>query len=184
MTDIVTVAVIGVIGTLLGTLLGTFGNKLIEKSKASNEKKIYISKTQYDIELNVYREISKKTFSLIVSLTTIYSEDHYREQNEKKTRAEEAESYRKLVDRIVDVQDVLYENAPFIPEHIFNQYNDLYQLAKEQFWIYQKEVTEYLSSDNRPPIKSETRERISKIELLYDTVNKDLRKYLMLLTVI
>ena len=152
MTDIVTVAVIGVIGTLLGTLLGTYGSKLIEKSKTSNENKSYISKTQYDIELNVYREISKKTFALIVALTTIYSEDHYRAQNENNTKEEEAKTYRKLVDNIADVQDVLYENTPFIPEHIFNQYNDLYQLAKEQFWIYQKDVTEYLSSNIKPPI--------------------------------
>ena len=77
MTNEVLIALIGVIGTLMGSSVGIIGNRLAERTRAKNENRLYISRTQYDLQLDVYRNLTKKFFSLIVDLTTIYSDDHY-----------------------------------------------------------------------------------------------------------
>lgn len=178
MTETVLIAIIGVAGTLLGSCLGLLGNSILEKSKVKNDRKLYMSKAQYDLELTIYRNISKQLFGLIVELTTIYSDDHYKQQNEEKDRESESKTYIKLVGNIADVQDTLYENAPFIPEHIYEKYDEIYQLAKEQFWDYQRDVKEFVESGIKPTITKESRDRVDKIESLYKSVNDELRKYL------
>lgn len=178
MTDTVLIAIIGVAGTLLGSCVGLFGNRMIERIKAKNDSKLYMSKSQYDLELNVYREISKKLYGLIVHLTTIYSDNHYKQQNEEKDKTSEVKTYVELVNSIADVQDILYENAPFIPEHIFSKYDEVFQQAKEQFWIYQKDVKMFAESGTKPSITAESRERVDRIETMYNCVNNELRKYL------
>ena len=76
MTDVVLVAIIGVAGTLIGSLTGLISAKIADSSRAKNDNKLYISKTQYDLEFGIYRELSKKAFSLIVDLSIIYTTLH------------------------------------------------------------------------------------------------------------
>ena len=49
MTDTVLVALIGV----GGTLLGMFGNSIVERAKAKSERRLYITKVRFDHEFEI-----------------------------------------------------------------------------------------------------------------------------------
>ena len=56
MTDVVLVAIIGVVGTFVGSLTGIISAKIADSSRAKNDNRLYISKTQYDLEYGIYRD--------------------------------------------------------------------------------------------------------------------------------
>ncbi len=56
MTDTVLVALIGV----GGTLLGMFGNSIVERAKAKSERRLYITKVRFDHEFEIYQTIFYK----------------------------------------------------------------------------------------------------------------------------
>lgn len=184
MTEPVIVAIIGVLGTLLGTVLGMLSTKLSDNRHAKNDNKLYISKAQYDLEFDVYRQLSKKTFALIVDLTTIYTNHHFREDTENTSPAENLRKFTGITNDICDVQDVLHENAPFIPENIYNEFNELYELAKEQFWIYLEDSKVCIRTGQPLPITEESVRRVEKIEVIYKSLIQDLRKYLFSLCIV
>lgn len=184
MTDVVLVAIIGVAGTLIGSLSGLISAKIADSSRVKNDNRLYISKTQYDLEFGIYRELSKKAFSLIVDLSIIYTNSHFRTNDEKKNPAEEIRHFKNVTNDICDVQDILHENAPFIPESIYDKYDELYSLAKEQFWVYLDDMKKCLENNLPLPITDESKERVERIDALYSSINKELRKYLFSLAIV
>ena len=184
MTETVMIAILGIIGTLLGTVVGFVCNVTLEKTKTKGDNKLYKSKKQYDLEFDIYRELSKKWFSLIVALTTKYSDDHYKQYNQSKGQSAEFKDYEEIVNHIADVQDCLFEHAPFIPNHIYVKYKELFDLAKEQFWVYMEETKTYLKSNVKQPISNESKERVDRIEELYHSINDDLREYLSSISIV
>lgn len=96
MDSTVLVALIGICGTLAGAIVGFLGNLIIEKKKAQNDGKLYISNAQYDMETSIYRDLSKKIFHLVVAISTLYSDNHYKESNERKSKREDVKDYIEL----------------------------------------------------------------------------------------
>ena len=64
MTDTVLVALIGV----GGTLLGMFGNSIVERSKAKSERRIYITKVRFDHEFEIYQTLSEKHLTMVYDI--------------------------------------------------------------------------------------------------------------------
>ena len=184
MTDVVLVAIIGVVGTFVGSLTGIISAKIADSSRAKNDNRLYISKTQYDLEYGIYRELSKKAFALIVDLSIIYTNNHFRTNDTEKNPEEEIRRFKNVTNDICDVQDILHENAPFIPESIFDKYDELYSLAKEQFWIYLEDLKKCLQTGQQLVITDDSKNRVEKIDELYKNLNKELRKYLFSLSIV
>lgn len=164
-------------------------DKELEQYKANLEQRTYVTKTQFDIELGVYRELSKGIFEFIVVLNTTVNEKDYPKREDtcsaKKIEAE-LDTYNKMAKRAAHIQELLYENVAFMPKHLFDEYYTLIELASEQFWIYNSRFHEYVAG------KIEQGERVTEadknnfevIKQKFDAINENLRDYLQKLFIV
>lgn len=108
-------------------------SKEIEKYRADIENKVYISKTKFDTEFEIYRRLSK-VFSVMVKETT--------QLFPRVTRGDDADikkckqQYDSVIDTIVAAQDELYASAPFISENIYNAFLELEDMCKKQLFDF------------------------------------------------
>lgn len=134
MSDTIIVAIIGVAGTIIGTVIGLFSNVLIEKKRAKNDGRIHVSKTQFDLQIEIYKQLSSAFFRVLVKLNTLEAIKEGRHLHKDKLLT--PNDYKILVDVTAKAQDILYENAPFIPEDIYEKYDNVNNLINNHFWKY------------------------------------------------
>ena len=70
MSETVIIAIIGVAGTLIGSIIGLFGNSILERRRVKNDGRIHITKAQFDMQMGIYRELSKAFFHVLVIMNT------------------------------------------------------------------------------------------------------------------
>ena len=159
----------------------------MEKYKLELENKRYMTKEQFDVQMQIYRDLSKNYFQILVKLCSISEEDFYKDTGSDfdKKRFEEY-TYRNIVTTISIAQNVLYENAPFIPKHIFQKYDELYELINNQFWSYNSRYYEYVNGKIKQEERlTENDKNIYKeVERKLFEVNEDVRNHLESLTLV
>ena len=102
-------------------------DKELEAYKAGLTQRSYVTKVQFDIEFEVYRKLSKGMFEFISTLYTTIEEKHYPKkegENHREKVAEEIRTYTEMVDKAATLQELLYENAAFIPQNIYEKYKE------------------------------------------------------------
>ena len=158
-----------------------------EKYKSIMEHRRYISKTQFDNEYQIYKQLSKAFFSVAVKLSSFA----YKRIGNRIISIEEDDIISmEEVSRIISVnstaQNLLFENAPFIPEEIYNEYLALNELANTLFWGIIARIKEY-EAECVEINKIITEDEIGMSEDFQNRlndVNKKVRKYLETLTII
>lgn len=162
-------------------------NEQLEKYKLELDNKRYMTKEQFDVQMQIYRDLSKSYFQILVKLCSISEEDFYKDTGSDfdKKRFEEY-TYRNIVTTISIAQNVLYENAPFIPKHIFQKYDELYGLINNQFWSYNSKYYEYVNGKIKQEERlTESDKNIYKeVERKLFEVSEDVRIYLESLTLV
>ncbi len=112
-------------------------SKDLERHKKNLEKKVYVSKIKFDIEMEIHRELSKTFFDLIKDFERLIPtslEPRITEHNEQEIRKEQGEASRVTLQKS---SDTLYSNAPFIPKECFDKYEEIYTLCNEQLTVFQ-----------------------------------------------
>lgn len=153
-------------------------NKELEKYKAGIENKTYMCKTKFDAEFSMYRELSE-TFALLVKecsqLFPTFTKD----------ARDDYEKYKAIHDKCVDViviaQDKLNACAPFIADSIFQGYNELEEMCKNQLSDFQDFRLRPDAESYRADCKeaySETYKRTRSIQEKYRNISTDLRTYI------
>lgn len=159
-------------------------NKELEKYKAGIENKTHMSKTKFDAEFSMYRELSQ-TFAILVKecaqLFPTFTKD-VRDDYEKYKPIHD-----RCVDAIVSAQDKLNACVPFISENIFQGYDELEKLCKTQLSDFQDfrlrpDAKEY--RENCSDAFRETYRRTKEIQQKYREVSADLRTYINSIDVI
>ena len=159
----------------------------ISRELSKNLKSRYISKTQFDNEYQIYKQLSKAFFSVAVKLSSFA----YKRIGNRIISIEEDDIISmEEVSRIISVnstaQNLLFENAPFIPEEIYNEYLALNELANTLFWGIIARIKEY-EAECVEINKIITEDEIGMSEDFQNRlndVNKKVRKYLETLTII
>lgn len=98
-------------------------DKELETYKATLARNTYVTKNQFDLELEIYRKITTGVFEFIVALnTTIEKEDYPRNEGTSPDKKIEKEFYiyRKMTIKASNLQELLYANAAFIPKQLYN----------------------------------------------------------------
>lgn len=160
--------------------------KELEKYKAGIDNKTYISKTKFDTEFSLYRDLSSafsdmvKTISILIpaGFTNVPADRDERLRLDKN-------HYESAVPAVVKAQDTLNSNIPFISEEIYNGYLELLCLARQQLGEYENR---FLISDLRP---QEEKERFSheayqctrEINEKWKKLNNIIREYISTLDV-
>lgn len=159
-------------------------NKELEKYKAGIENKTYMSRTKFDAEFSMYRELSqvfaqlvKQTYQLFPTFTKDSRTDY--------------ETYKECHDKCVDVivlaQDKLNSCAPFISKAIYDDYNNIEELCKTQLSDFQDFRLRPDAENYRKDCKDEFHKaykRTREIQEAYETVSNNLRTYINSIDVI
>lgn len=182
MTETIIVALIGV----GATLLGMFGNSIIENGKAKSERHLYIAKVQFDQEFKIYQSLSEK------HLTMVYDVGASVVIARSKSLPDGIQNYkdytRIVAQHINDAEMDNKRNAPFISKPIYESYKELGKLAYEaismfDLWSKFEEMScnkikynekEYTETE----ALKELEERQKKVSNLSDSILDEVRNYL------
>ena len=108
-------------------------NEELERYKANIDNKIYISKTKFDAEFDIYRRLSKVFFDLVKNISILIPAGVvYLPADQEKQRQLDNENYLAAKKSYIIAQVELISNAPFIPERFYNEYKNIQKLCKEQ----------------------------------------------------
>lgn len=183
-------AVSGFVGNRIAKRLDTtYEQRLnieLEKYKATLDQYRHITKTQFDKEFEIYHQLSKLFFSMIVKLSS-FTEDTYELKDEQReNQIKKIEEFMHLMEVVCDAQNALYENAAFIPKDIFERYDSIYNKTNDLFWLYYKRLREYdFIIDNFDTIiTDEDKATTKEIEKEFSSVNEKLREYLSRLSIV
>lgn len=162
-------------------------NKELEKYRVGLDNKIYISKTKFDTEFSIYRELSRSFFVMVKDITRMIPSG-YAEYPADKDEREKYENmlYDNALKSTVIAQDFLYSNIPFIPEEFEKAYMEVLGLCREQLHIFElRWNVGYLVTDaEKRKFSHEDFQRSRDIKEKYDGLNKAVRAYLFKLDVI
>lgn len=158
-------------------------DKELEAYKAGLTQRSYVTKVQFDIEFEVYRKLSKGMFEFISTLYTTIEEKHYPKkegENHQEKVAEEIRTYTEMVDKAATLQELLYENAAFIPQNIYEKYKKIIELTTTQFWNYQQRFKDYLDGkiSLAERVTDSDKQSFETIEKNVEALNNELREHL------
>lgn len=112
-------------------LVNSLFEKRLEVLKSQLEKKVYISKIKFDLEIEVYRLLSEKTQRMVFDNNNIFSDyDITLDANLRNKR--KAEFFQKAQDSYNDAQSAIYQNAAFIPKELFELFLEISTLCRFQ----------------------------------------------------
>lgn len=159
-------------------------NKELELYKAGVENKIYISKTKFDTEFQLYRQLSKsftnmnkEVAQLFPTITKDVCEDYdkYKKQHDK------------AVDAIILAQDELSASAAFISADFYEKFSEIEVLCKRQLNDFQdfrmRPDAEKYRNECRE-LFQETYTRTHEINEKFKSLLETMREYISMLDVI
>ena len=162
-------------------------SKELENYKSSLENKTYISRAKFDTEFAIYRELSSDFSDAVLAINIMVPTGLTMVPADREARLElDKKHYEAAVKAIVKAQDSLKSNIPFIPENIYDGYNELLKLFGLQLAAYEDR---FVVTDLRPQSENETfsrddYKRTREISEKWITINNKIRKYLNSLEII
>lgn len=162
-------------------------SKELENYKSSLENKTYISRAKFDTEFAIYRELSSDFSDAVLAINIMVPTGLAMVPADREARLElDKKHYEAAVKAIVKAQDSLKSNIPFIPENIYDGYNELLKLFGLQLAAYEDR---FVVTDLRPQSEKETfsrddYKRTREISEKWITINNKIRKYLNSLEII
>lgn len=151
----------------------------LEKCKSELSKKEYVSKTRFDAEFEIYRELSRAFFDLVKDINgLIPSGLHYKPAKKEDEERLTNEILQKSVEASNQAQDALNKNAPFIPAEFFNEFDNILRLCFMQIdVIHEKYNVGNLDSQKGIPQPDDYR-RTDEINKKLKETNQRIREYL------
>ncbi|BDF70156.1 hypothetical protein CE91St41_26170 [Oscillospiraceae bacterium] len=159
-------------------------SKELESFKNKLEGKSYISKTRFDTEFQLYRELTKATVNMVKEVILLFphfTRDCRNDYNTYKAK------YDLALEKAVIAQDTLAASSAFISSDIYNAFNDIEKKCKIQ-------LGDYVDFRLRPDHEDYCREckeeykatwrRSTEIEGDLNVVLQRLREYLATLDII
>lgn len=163
-------------------------SKELEKYKSMLDNKIYISKAKFDIELEIYRNLSSSFYNMVRATTKMIpgSNDVFL-VDEELVPKQPAELYEIAKQTIIDAQNVLRSNIPFIPDNIYKKYNSLLKECMMVLEDYAIPILDSLIEDKdtaKQQLPDGISTRCNKIRTMFDEINQTTRLYLSKLDVL
>ncbi len=174
------------ISSMIAKKIDAKNAKELEQVKVHLLNKNYISKTRFDIEIQLYRELSGLFFELVKNVQSIIPNGiaHYPSDAEERQALEER-YHSDVVHSLNSARECLYKNAPFMPEDFHNRYMDIVVKCHAQVALHELELAARKSPSNKEHIiKAEHFVKTREIIESYKVLNNDLRAYLSKLDVV
>lgn len=155
-------------------------SKELEYLKAKNDKLNYITKTQFDAEFKMYKELSKSTYKVKILFV-----DYLKRILDKSFDANFVESYKNVSIEIMNFQEILASYAPFINKNLNEHFENFRMYVDKKIKFIQIESEKYIKNEitEKEFIKSVCSVKFEKIEQLHENIVNNLRTYLQSLKV-
>lgn len=155
-------------------------SKELEKYKSKLENKTYITKTRFDTEFKIYRELSKSFLTMNTCIKSMIEvEVVYKSFDEITRGIKQSEEVNNVENAIEDAQNCLYQNTPFIPEVFVTKYEDLLKMANKLYCDFVDKWTKHNLNINIKEFQKSV-----EIESKLMDLNTDIRNYLSTLDVL
>jgi hypothetical protein len=117
-------------------------SKELENLKSNLEKKNYISKTRFDVEFSIYRELSRVFFEMARSVNTMIPSGLSQQPPDDETALKEYKNkiYSAARNYVILSQDSLEQNAPFITAEFYKQFDEILELCKHQLSVFERYI--------------------------------------------
>lgn len=179
------------------TLIGNhLSNKSLAKLQASlNEKnkhveaeiskKNYISKTRFETEFSIYRELTMNFSKMVINISLLvpYGLVNVPAKEEDRKKLEQ-DNYIEAKKAAVKAQDSLHANKAFISKELCNKYEEILQLVVLQLEAYTRRFNLSYTPEERQGYKSEDFLRTKELQDKWNAQTDRIRDYLANLEVI
>lgn len=159
----------------------------LEKYKAGLSNKTYISKTKFDFEFEIYKNLSiafsscVKAFNILipVGIANVPADGEKKKQLDKIHYDEAIKAY-------VDAQDEIEKSIPFIPDDFVEEYNKILKLCSLQLVDFEVRwnVSFVGTYEEKSKLGRESYKRTEEINQQYKEVNRKIRDYIKKLDVL
>lgn len=155
-------------------------DKALENKKTLNERKNYISKHRFDVEFQIYRELSQKFLKMKKYMSSLHTGYMIPPGDNEEIRKFTTLIYNKAFDVAEEAQNVLYANASFIPGAFFEAYEKIHQLYCEQLKLFSNrwQSISYYSEEEKSVFMKEHHQYTERIEVRIRELNNQIREYL------
>lgn len=161
--------------------------KALEKYRSILDNKTYISKTKFDTEFSIYKELSKvfsemiKNISLMIPVGFSYQLGDKNAESERQNKL-----YDNALSATVVAQNILNQYIPFIPSNIFDDYNKILILSRLQLGAFERRWNlSYLApQEDKEKFSDEEYNRTIEINEKFKILNNNIREYLYNLDVL
>ena len=161
--------------------------KELERYRTELSKKEYVSKTRFDVEFQVYRELSQSFCTMVKDISVMIPTGFtWKIANEEAQKKYEDECYKTATSSVVKAQDALYANAAFIPQDFFGSYEEILGLCKQQLnvFAFRYNVLSFESDEEKHSLSKEDYKRTKEINEKWTIHNNKIRDYLATLDVL
>lgn len=112
-------------------------DQALESYKSQLEKKNYISKARFDTEFAIYGKLSETFMAMTDAVFWLFPNglDHVPFDEEKRKEIY-LERYSNAQTAIINAQDTLRRNAPFIPAEFYQAFDEIRTLCMRQYNMY------------------------------------------------
>lgn len=162
-------------------------NEKFEKYKADVDNKKYVTKTKFDAEFELYKNLSKSFFDLVKSINALIPQGLVSVPADTGKRKElDEKHYDTACTALIEAQDQLNSNAAFIPEKFYNAYDEIRQLCNMQLSDFEERwnVGAFVPQEQKISLPHEAYIRTGAINDKFKQLNSELREYLNKLDVI
>lgn len=161
--------------------------KSLEKYKTELSKKEYVSKTRFDAEFGIYRELSATFCTMVKDISVMIPAGfNWQPAGEEERKKYEDDCYKTANTSTVKAQDSLYASAAFIPEEYFKGYEEILSLCKQQLntFAFRYNVLSLETEKEKRSLSHEDYKRTTEINEKWMKHNGVIREYLASLDVI
>lgn len=160
-------------------------DKEIEQYKSELSKKEYVSKTRFETEFSIYRELTMNFSKMVIAVSILVPRGLVNvpidEEDRKKLEHEHFVAAQKAA---VEAQDSLHANKTFIPKELCEKYEEILKLAALQLDAYTRRFNYSYLPEEREGYNAEDYERTKEIQDKWDEQTDRIRDYLANLEVI
>lgn len=161
---------------------------LDEKSKrteADISKKNYISKTRFDAEFSIYRELTAAFWQMVIDINSLIPAGYTEVPADEEARLKlDHEHYERANKSVYEAQNAFNSNSAFIPKQFCEAYDELLKLARQQLLAYTRRFLVFNRAEDKNCFSSEDYSRTSEILKKWDKQTDNIRAYLSTLDVI
>ena len=156
-----------------------------ERYKTELSKKTYISKTRFDAEFSIYRELTMNFSKMVIAVSFVvpYGMANVPVDEEDRKKLE-MENYVTAKKATVEAQDSLYANKAFISKELCEKYEEILKLAALQLDAYMRRYNLTYPSEERQGYRTEDYLRTKELQDKWDAQTDRIRDYLANLEVI